>query len=288
MATAENRQIRAQIGPPLTFAYNAAKYAAIGWPVFPLRGKKPAIRGGRGVHDASCDLNLIEQWASEYPDANIGVACGGLLRLIVIDVDPRHGGNLVINKLALNRYFFPMCPEAATGNGGRHMVFSLPEGIALSTFKLGEGIDVKSAGGYIVLAPSVTGPSEAGPGGPYRWLRDPWSTPLPALPDWAIARLQPPKRNVVRFTHSGSPGVVMRRLDGLAISVANAPTGSRNSMLNWAAFTAGEIVRDGHVDAATVERALFAAGLQCGLTEPEIRRTVTSALRAACEKGRPL
>lgn len=285
----EKRSIPPPVNPNADgiFARDAAKLAAIGLRVFPLApGRKtPAIKGGKGVHDATDDLDVIARWADEYPNGNIGIACGGPQRLIVVDEDPRNGGS--VNSLALRGYYFPQCPEARTGNGGRHMYFTLPEGVVLSSFKLGIGIDIKAAGGYVVAAPSVTGPSEAGPGGEYYWFRtrEPWSIAAPPLPDWTIAALQPPKRNVVPLLRSDSPQVALRRLDGLAAFVARTPSGSRNATLNWASFTAGRLVRDGHLDAAMAERILFSAGLACGLPEAETRTTIARALRAASQKG---
>jgi hypothetical protein len=43
----------------------AIEYALRGWAVFPLRGKVPAIRGGRGFLDATTDLrHIVAWWAS--------------------------------------------------------------------------------------------------------------------------------------------------------------------------------------------------------------------------------
>jgi hypothetical protein len=193
-----------------------------------------------------------------------------------------------MSQLAAEEEPFPICPEAVTGNRGRHLVLALPAHHKISIFKLGAGIDIKSVGGYIVGAPSVTGPSEAGPGGRYRWLpeRDPWLTDVPELPDWAIRRLQVPKRNIVPIARSFSPSIARRRLDGLAAAVANATLGTRNVILNWAAYTAAaDLVRDAGIDVGTVEHVLTTAALSAGLSEPEVKHTVSSALRAAFEKG---
>jgi Bifunctional DNA primase/polymerase, N-terminal len=271
------------------FASHAATYARLGWSVLPVvGGQKIPIGGTNGVHSATRDLDQIAAWAERYPRANIGIACGGEQRLIVVDVDPRHGGHITMSQLAAEEEPFPVCPEAVTGNNGRHLILALPANKSISVFKLGAGVDIKSSGGYIVAAPSRTGPSEAGPGGVYRWLpeRDPWLTEVPELPEWAIRRLQVPKRNVVPIARSFSPSIARRRLDGLADAVANAPLGSRNVLLNWAAYQAAtELIGDAGLDAATVEHVLTTAALSAGLPVQEINRTIASAFRAAFEKG---
>jgi len=70
----------------------ALQLAASGWPIFPLNGKIPAIAGGRGVLDATTDPGQITEWWTRLPTANIGAGVPD--GLLVIDVDPRNGGDL--------------------------------------------------------------------------------------------------------------------------------------------------------------------------------------------------
>ena len=51
----------------------ARTYATNGVAIFPCqpRGKRPIT--GRGFHDATCDLDQIDAWWTEHPDANIGI-----------------------------------------------------------------------------------------------------------------------------------------------------------------------------------------------------------------------
>lgn len=44
----------------------AIELAVRGWRVLPLRGKVPAIRGGRGVHDATSDPLVVARWWGGY------------------------------------------------------------------------------------------------------------------------------------------------------------------------------------------------------------------------------
>ena len=93
----------------------ALHYATqFGWRVFPLHsvdangcscgspactGTKPGKhpRTARGCLDATTDPEQIRQWWTQWPDANVGVATGG--GLVVVDIDPRHGGDDGLDEL---------------------------------------------------------------------------------------------------------------------------------------------------------------------------------------------
>ena len=143
------------------FEHAALEYAELGWAVFPLaeNTKVPAIpkwRGGKGVYDATTDATVIRAWAKQHPHANIGVACGQVSGIVVIDVDPRNGGHVALAQLAAKGRVLPPGPHARTVNGGQHIFLKFDPVIAGGQHRLGRGIDVKTNGGYVV-APPVTG-----------------------------------------------------------------------------------------------------------------------------------
>ncbi len=164
----------------------AVELAVAGWAVFPLHGKVPAIpkrHGGNGVLDATTNyVQIIEWWAGAYKDANIGVRVPP--SLAVLDIDPRHGGDLTL--AALVEQYGPL-PETLTvasgrGDGGRHYYFRRP--FAPLSVKGLAGVDVKTNSGYVVAPPSVHPES----GRPYRWER----TAQPAqMPLWLQTVLTP-------------------------------------------------------------------------------------------------
>ncbi len=133
----------------------AMEYAANNWQVFPLRGKIPAIAGGRGVLDATSDLATVAHWwGGRYSGCNIGARIPEAL--MVIDVDPRHDGH---NSLAALEAKHGSLPETLTtisgrGDGGRHLFFRRPSG-KLTATRLGPGIDLKTSSGYVVMPPSI-------------------------------------------------------------------------------------------------------------------------------------
>jgi hypothetical protein len=68
------------------------------------------------VYAATTDLDLIEQWWTEEPDANIGAPCA-LNGWAVLDVDPRHGGHLALAVLEERVGLLPGTVYADHGRG---------------------------------------------------------------------------------------------------------------------------------------------------------------------------
>lgn len=84
----------------------------------------------------------------------------------MLDIDPRHGGLASLEALKKRRPL-PRGPQVLTGGGGQHLYFAHPGGsVANSSGRLGDGLDVRGDGGYVVAPPSLhmTGNS-------YKWLR---------------------------------------------------------------------------------------------------------------------
>jgi hypothetical protein len=121
----------------------ALYYANYGWPVVPLHfvkngrcscgrvrcdspGKHPMTE--HGLKDASRNGIQHDHWWSRWPGANIGIRTGADGGLIVIDVDPRHGGDESLAELVREHGKLPATVEALTGGGGRHLVFKPPGG----------------------------------------------------------------------------------------------------------------------------------------------------------------
>ena len=143
-------------------------YAEHGIPVFPLHcptgsgcscgkpdcdkpGKHP--RTAHGFKDATTDPDQVARWWDQWANANIGVPAGTPSGFMVVDIDPRNGGDDSLDKLLFAHGAFPNTAEQITGGGGRHVVFRHP-GFPLPK-ALATGIDLKGDGGYIVVAPSM-------------------------------------------------------------------------------------------------------------------------------------
>ncbi len=197
----------------------ALSYAAVGWEVFPLRGKIPAIAGGRGVLDATNDPAKIARWWSEYPTANIGgrVPPG----LIVVDLDPRKQG--AVEWLDEKQQDYGELPATLTafsgrGDGGCHRYFLHPGGeLVANRAVVPDGIDLKSHGGYCVLPPSLHPDSRQ----PYWW--DDLATVPARLPGWLLHHLRP---------RALTPPTATSRHREFVSGVAGARCG-RDSIADW-------------------------------------------------------
>jgi len=128
----------------------ASKYK---WAVFPLgvRNKTPLLNGGC-LRASKHAVDINRWWGQQCPAANVGIACGPS-GLVVIDIDAGKGGYESWRKLGID----DDTVISLTGGGGQHLIYLAPKGIAIknSVGKLGDGIDVRSNGGYIVAPPSI-------------------------------------------------------------------------------------------------------------------------------------
>lgn len=171
----------------------AIEYATHHWPVFPLNGKIPAIPkrlGGRGLLDATTDIDRItEWWTGRFAGANIGGRVP--TSMFVLDTDPYKGGLESLGRLQADHE--PL-PETLTDYSGRcddgtHTFWRRPPG-KLSDKRLGPGIDIRTSAHYVVLPPSF----HPDTGRPYTRIERPVAAP----PRWLIELLRPKPEKTAR------------------------------------------------------------------------------------------
>lgn len=157
----------------------ALSYASRGWAVLPIRagGKIPLTQ--HGVKDASTSELVIRGWWRTWPTANVGIATGSVSGIVVLDVDPRAGGDASLAALTV-----PETRSARTGGGGRHFLFSAAPGPRRGRIGWRPGLDIKGDGGYIVAPPSTHAS-----GGVYEWDTD---CDLAPEPEWLTEACNPP------------------------------------------------------------------------------------------------
>lgn len=107
-----------------------------------------------GLSDASTDEPRIREWWLSAPNGNIGLATGAV---VVLDVDPRHGGDNSLRGLEERLGSLPLTWHVLTGGGGEHIYFRAPEDVEIrnSSSKVGPGLDIRGRGGYVVAPPSI-------------------------------------------------------------------------------------------------------------------------------------
>lgn len=115
----------------------AVHYAGHGFEVFPAnpRTKAPMIDGG--MNAATSDIDPIREWWSRFPDAL--VACRIPANQVVLDIDPRHGGDTTWTELqkAYATILSARVHVSGRQDGGSHQWFERPVGV-LSARKLDE------------------------------------------------------------------------------------------------------------------------------------------------------
>lgn len=230
-------------------------------------GKHPRVMTWLDL--ATTDTAAIERWWTLWPDANVGIATGRSSGIVVIDVDPRNGGDVAL-RVIHDEFELPLTLTAETGGGGRHLYFAYPGELlvrdlpALAPWK-GQGIDIQGEK-KLVVAPG----SRHASGNSYRWMTDDTVADLPGA---LLARL--PRDHRVR--PAGIGDYVWKMLVDETNQVRETET-NRNDALNRAAFRIGGVVDDLGDDVA--REALVDAGRAAGLPLHEVQSTVTSGLRA--------
>jgi Bifunctional DNA primase/polymerase, N-terminal/Primase C terminal 1 (PriCT-1)/Helix-turn-helix domain len=178
---------------------DALNHAARGWRVVPLhvpvvggcscgksdcaqRGKHPRIRGWQ--QRASSDARQIAGWWRTWPDTNVGLALGRESGVVVVDIDPRNGGDDTLHELEREHGELPRTPSVKSGGGGTHFYFRAPQ--LLLAPSLGEGVDLLGERRLVVAPPSL---HASGLG--YEWDVHPDEVELAAVPDWMLRAAAP-------------------------------------------------------------------------------------------------
>jgi len=133
----------------------ALEYAQKGKAVFPCKPGAKTPLTLHGFKDATTDEAQIRKWWTENPQAWIGMPTGKASGIVVLDIDIKNGakGNESLAALEAQHGKLPQTMCQRTQSGGWHYFFKNPSDVKLknSTSKLGNGIDVRANGGYIIL-----------------------------------------------------------------------------------------------------------------------------------------
>lgn len=191
-------------GAPTRTGSAALHYARLGWHVLPVHGiaqgactcrhaactspgKHPLT--ANGVKDATTDAAQIEEWWTKWPDANVAIATGPSL-LLVLDVDPKNGGEAGLRELLKQQGEGILATlRVKTGSGGLHAYYKRSLPLRNSAGTLGQGLDTRGEGGFVVAPPS-----KHYSGNEYTWAQGqfPGETALLEVPTGLADRLLAP------------------------------------------------------------------------------------------------
>ncbi len=204
-------------------------------------GPNKAPLPGYGLSTATNDPNTVAAIWAKHPNAGVAIACEAS-NLVVLDCDPRNGGDETLAKLRQADQDFADALDATvqveTQSGGKHFYFAAEVGASFAG-KLGKGLDIKHRG-YVVAPPSK------GLTGSYGWVKG------QSLFD--LAPLQAP-RLMTRTSQSGTQKMETTAdfdipddasIKDLRYALQLIPADDRDTWINlgMALKTAGEVGHD--------------------------------------------
>ncbi|MFC6015526.1 bifunctional DNA primase/polymerase [Plantactinospora solaniradicis] len=279
----------------------ALRYAERGWPVFMLaRSKRPvanclpcrdaddhhapaacACLTCHGFYAATTDPEQVAAIVAAVPGGQLALRTGVASGVVVVDVDPRHGGDDSMTAL-IGARLLPPTLHVVTGSGGRHLYYRHPGPPVVSRpMPDRPGIDIKADGGYVVLPPSV----HPRTGRPYRWVP---GRPVEEMPPALVEACDPPPpapaptAPVGPITTHAAEGISHpdRLLAAHLHAVTTAPEGARRTTLYGAARGVARMVAAHAIDQADAVTALTAAGRQAEQTDRDIRAAIRGGFQA--------
>jgi len=229
---------------------DALALAETGIPVFPCSADKNPVCVG-GFKAATTDPARIRALFRHTAAALIGMPTGPRSGRVVIDIDPRHGGDAWLTEhgtgLVTRRH--------GTMSGGVHLVFcDSGEGIRNSAGRIAIGVDVRGDGGYVIVPPS--------PGYSVQVAAE-----LATLPDWlAVECLRQPQQQgeagipTAPRAARQAPGEAMpygrAALESACEEIRNARDGQKHEIINRVAYSIGGLVPDGEITEGEARAAL--------------------------------
>lgn len=261
-------------------------------PVLPLvaEQKRPAIK--RGVHGATTNKKELKRYFRNNPRANYGVSTGGTSNIFVLDIDGRAGRHS-LSKLISDHGKLPKTVTVLTGSGEHRYFRGNGTPIKNSAGSLGEGLDIRGDGGYVV------GPGSVHPSGrvyAFKEGRALDEVSIAKAPHWLLSLATSDHPQAAARVQLEVPTNNSRRLAAYLIAaqdrelerLSRAPNHRRNHCLNRSAFKLGQLLPYGILDEGGCMRKLSEVARNIGLEESEIIPTIRSGLTAGSRNPRPL
>ena len=172
--------------------------------------KHPRVKAWQTL--ATTDEKPLRQWWSQWPNANVGVACGAESDLTILDIDGPQGAETLYELEKKNSELD--APRVITGGkGGQQLYFRYEDGL-LNAVGFAPGLDIRNAGGFAVGVGSVVRRE-------YIWeVSSPPLAQRPRMPAWLATQIR---------------GARATKGNGAFQLPDNIPAGERNSTLYKAA-----------------------------------------------------
>ena len=210
-------------------------------PVIP--GSKLPLMKWRALIDEPLTEDQINTVWAKTPEANVGVIPGSG-RALVVDPDLYKGGGVVeawAEAIMQHGIDVPGAVVAETASGGLHIWMSWPQGVEHVTSaadSLGEGVDIKSSGGYVLVPGSVVD------GRPYRWRQG------QGIDDCPMLSVAP--QSLVDMAGRGAAGArIETEVDSppaTGLAEAYRLTDGREKIMSRAVYAIGKALQEEHGD----------------------------------------
>lgn len=139
----------------MTILEQALNYLDHKMSVIPVNKNKKPLIVWKEFQTRLATVEEVTEWFTIMPDAQIGIACGKISNLTVVDIEKGGTWDWLPQNTTISR----------TGGGGRHYFYKYCEGIKNSA-RIKELVDIRSEGGFCIVPPSSTEK------GPYDWIQE--------------------------------------------------------------------------------------------------------------------
>ena len=189
----------------------ALRYAKLGLRVVPCwwpAGTACAYSQGRGCRSpakhpliakwqdaATTDGDTIRSWWSHWPVANIGAVLGP--HRLLLDADKAKNGLVTLARLEREHTPLPVEWSAVSGGGGRHHLFTLPDGLTITSRpeRFGPGLTLVPVRPTFSSSRAATSPAGITNGVSGRWKANLRQPPLGCWNCWIRPRPPPAANN---------------------------------------------------------------------------------------------
>lgn len=221
------------------------------WSVIPIvPGKKRPAISWQEYQQRLAVQDELDSWFNN--GEGIGVVCGQVSGLVVLDADSEEGFQSIKERMDVS-VKTPICKTPR----GWHVYFHHPGGFVPNGVRVIDGVDIRGDGGQVVAPPT--------PG--YKWIVGPHQTGISDLP---IGLQELVLNN--RYAEA--------TLDAVLEDIARAPRGTRNDTLNQGSYKLGQLMVSAGWSRPDVEDLLRRAAAESGLNGHEVDSTMRSGLES--------